>query len=61
MRFVVFQMRKVDRQLVFVNTNHYPSRLTRVVQFMQYRERFAPESLPAEKPIAQFVIDRKAA
>jgi len=31
-----------------------------VVQFVQDRERLAPEVLPAEEPIAQLVVDRAA-
>ena len=36
-------------------------RLARGVQFVQDRERLAPEMLPAEKPIAELVVDRAAA
>ena len=31
------------------------------IKFVQDRERFAPEMLPAEEPVAKFVVDRRAA
>jgi hypothetical protein len=56
-RFVVVQVRQVDRQ-VGVNRPHQPGLVAVVVQLVQDRERLAPEPLPAEQPVAQLVVDR---
>ena len=51
-RRVILHIRQLQRQFRF-RYRHYPAFVA-----MHKRNRLAPVSLPAEKPVAQFIIDR---
>ena len=53
--------RQVDRQIFRRQRADAAGRLAVGVQFVQDRERLAPEMLPAEEPVAELVVDRRAA
>ena len=53
--------RQVDRQVLGRTARSRPVGSPCVVQFVQDRERLAPELLPAEEPVAELVVHRLAA
>ena len=57
-RLEVFQFRQIERQVGRIQGADHAGGVSLVVQLVQNRKRLAPEPLPAEEPVAKFVIDR---
>src|ERR1700722_10510395 len=53
----VRQIGKPERQLAFIERPYLTCWFASLVEFVKNGERFAPVTLAAEQPIAQFVID----
>ena len=60
-RLEVFQVRQVDRQILFIDRADAARRFARGIELVQDRKRLAPKPLPREEPIAEFVIHGLAA
>ena len=60
-RLEVFEVRQVDRQIFFVDCADAAGGFTVGIELVQNRERFAPEALAREEPVAEFVVDGFAA
>ena len=61
-RLEVVEVRQVDRQLILVGTARTrPVGLPLGIELVQDRKRLAPETLPAEEPVAELVVHRLAA
>ncbi len=54
----IIEVREVDWQLAFGHGAHAARWLAGGVQLVEDGERLAPESLPAEEPVAELVVDR---
>ena len=54
-------MRQIHRELAFVHGADRAGGAAFGVDFVQDRKRLAPEPLPAEEPVAEFVVDRRPA
>ena len=60
-RFKIFNLRKVDWQLILRNRTHHARSISGLIKLMQNRERLSPKTLTAEQPVTQFVVDRCSA
>ena len=60
-RLEVGEVRQVHRKFAFVHSADGAGGPPLRIDFVQDRERLAPESLPTEEPVAELVVDRRPA